>query len=898
MVGQGTSLIWSPRTNISLYGHTASVTVFDRLGGRIGLGSDWVRSGSMNMLRELRCADEFNTNHLGGHFSDKALFDMATINNARLSGYGDDIGSIKEDKLADITIYRGTPSDHYRAVLEAETADVALVLRAGVVQYGDAALVSALPNSGPTQCETVVICEVSKRLCLQREIGLTLESLTQQASTCTYPTYPPFFCDTPEKEPTCTPFRPGEFDGQITANDLDGDGIANEADNCPSVFNAPRPLDGDAQVDADGDLLGDACDPCPFDANTEACTSIDPLDLDGDGVPNTSDNCSKIPNPGQEDVDQDGKGTLCDACDGFANPGTKGCPATIYDIKKGVVALGSPVVVLDAVVTAHRTNGFYMQVPQSSPSYNGGAYGGIFVFIGNNPIKPVRGDAVRVAGVVTDFFGQTQIADVNELQILASNQVLPPVTTVLPGSVATAGSDAEVYEGSLIRVNNVAVTQLNPSTPEAPPTNEFVVTGGLLVNDYFYNITPKPVVGDIYTAITGILRFDWSNTKIEPRDAADVIKGTPGLVSFGPQQTFITEGATGVTSPSLVIQLSSPAPEPVFVNVVSLEPSVVQVVDGGVFIDQGESQTVVLVSAIVASDEPVELVATLGPSSLSAFVTVTEANQVPKLVALDPATAAVATGGELTFTAILDIPAGPGGAVVSIEIDGPDDVFAPASVTVPAGALSADFVVTASESPGEFSIIASSGGGSAVAEVTVLDLVPVGFLIVEVYYDAPNEDGGFEWIKLYNGTPDSIDLSKHSLGWGGNDYTYGGVQLVGTLPPGQCFIVGGPQSVPNNGSPVYNQAVDLADDIQNSGATADGVALFNVPKNQVTKTTVPIDAVLYGTNNTNNLLGPSGSAAPVNVGDAPSGSSLLRTSKATWVINPTPNSQPCPAITQ
>jgi len=40
--------------------------------------------------------------------------------------------------------------------------------------------------------------------------------------------------------------------------DDDGDGVVNSVDNCPTVYN-PN------QSNIDGDALGDACDPCPFD---------------------------------------------------------------------------------------------------------------------------------------------------------------------------------------------------------------------------------------------------------------------------------------------------------------------------------------------------------------------------------------------------------------------------------------------------------------------------------------------------------------------------------------------------------------------------------------------------------------------------------------------------------
>ena len=72
-------------------------------------------------------------------------------------------------------------------------------------------------------------------------------------------------------------------------NDTDGDGVPDSTDNCPHIGNP-------SQADMDGDLMGDACDD----------------DIDGDGIANAADNCPLEPNPGQEDRDGDGIGDICD----------------------------------------------------------------------------------------------------------------------------------------------------------------------------------------------------------------------------------------------------------------------------------------------------------------------------------------------------------------------------------------------------------------------------------------------------------------------------------------------------------------------------------------------------------------------------------------------------------
>src|SRR5262245_840067 len=95
-------------------------------------------------------------------------------------------------------------------------------------------------------------------------------------------------------------------------SDGDGDGIADDVDNCPRVNNVK-------QEDSDGDGIGDACDNClktinhgqedvDRDGIGDACDDDD----DGDGIPDVKDNCPLVKNPEQKDGDRDGIGDACE----------------------------------------------------------------------------------------------------------------------------------------------------------------------------------------------------------------------------------------------------------------------------------------------------------------------------------------------------------------------------------------------------------------------------------------------------------------------------------------------------------------------------------------------------------------------------------------------------------
>lgn len=252
----GSKVVWAPRSNIMLYGNTMPITEMKNAGIPIALGTDWLPSGSMNMLRELSCADSLNSKYFASAFTDEELVAMATSNGAAAFGFDNQIGTIATGMLGDLVVFAAGAEKGWRTPIAASVEDVELVLRGGKILYGDATLVK---GTGATGCDAMAVCGTSKSVCLD-VTGVTLADV-QSAAKAAYPLY---FCrgQTPTDEPTCIPYRDAYPNG-TSATDQDGDGVPDAMDDCPTIFNPPRSMDDNVQSDIDGDGMGDACDSKP-----------------------------------------------------------------------------------------------------------------------------------------------------------------------------------------------------------------------------------------------------------------------------------------------------------------------------------------------------------------------------------------------------------------------------------------------------------------------------------------------------------------------------------------------------------------------------------------------------------------------------------------------------------
>lgn len=184
MADNGMSLVWSPKSNVFLYGagtdytKTTDVQMALGMGINVALAPDWSLGGSPNLLAELKFANEVDKNRWNDQLlSSELLVKMVTINAAKALGLDGILGSIEVGKKADIAVILGDVTTPYDTIVEANPDDVALVMVNGISLYGDDALRDAGPKG--VSCESLDICGIPKFACVAEPVGTESDKLKQ-----------------------------------------------------------------------------------------------------------------------------------------------------------------------------------------------------------------------------------------------------------------------------------------------------------------------------------------------------------------------------------------------------------------------------------------------------------------------------------------------------------------------------------------------------------------------------------------------------------------------------------------------------------------------------------------------------------------------------------------------
>jgi 5-methylthioadenosine/S-adenosylhomocysteine deaminase len=133
----GAKLVWSPQSNLRLYAETTRAADALELGLPMGLGADWLPSGSTSLLAELKVARRELVDQ-GARPQAKKLVDMVTRDAAKIAGLEDKLGTLKEGRPADLVVLERRREDPWENVVEADPGWVELVMIDGDLAYGRA----------------------------------------------------------------------------------------------------------------------------------------------------------------------------------------------------------------------------------------------------------------------------------------------------------------------------------------------------------------------------------------------------------------------------------------------------------------------------------------------------------------------------------------------------------------------------------------------------------------------------------------------------------------------------------------------------------------------------------------------------------------------------------------
>ncbi len=208
---------------------------------------------------------------------------------------------------------------------------------------------------------------------------------------------------------------------------------------------------------------------------------------------------------------------------------------SIYDIQyttdtSGDSPLDGQVVTISGIVTAEFWGGSsnrYLHVQDAEGPWNGIVafnYDGwdTFDFITSSGTENsvAEGDSITLTGTVDEYYNLTEIVDVTEVVIHGSGANMISPSLVTPGQVMTGGTESEAYEGCLVAVVNITVDDPDLGYGEWSVTDG---TNSMRLDDiwdYYY----VPEAGQSLAEISGVMTYTYSNAKLLPRLARDIIE--------------------------------------------------------------------------------------------------------------------------------------------------------------------------------------------------------------------------------------------------------------------------------------------------------------------------------------------------------------------------------------
>ncbi|HJT35309.1 MAG TPA: amidohydrolase family protein [Pirellulales bacterium] len=167
MPKNGVGLVWSPRSNLVLYGETTNIADAIDQEVIVALAPDWSITGSNNALEEMKFAHAYSKARLPPQrrLSAQRLFKMVTVDAAKVAGLEERLGAIRHGNAADLVLAPKLHGDPFESLLLTFPRHIQLVFIDGVPVYGDVEQLLKFGRSNG-EVDEILVEGVPKGICL------------------------------------------------------------------------------------------------------------------------------------------------------------------------------------------------------------------------------------------------------------------------------------------------------------------------------------------------------------------------------------------------------------------------------------------------------------------------------------------------------------------------------------------------------------------------------------------------------------------------------------------------------------------------------------------------------------------------------------------------------------
>jgi predicted extracellular nuclease len=195
------------------------------------------------------------------------------------------------------------------------------------------------------------------------------------------------------------------------------------------------------------------------------------------------------------------------------------------------------------IVTALRSNGFYLQNAEADYDANPQTSEGILVFTSSAPIVSV-GQRIRVTGTITEFTSSTdllggsgtQIGSPTAIFVLSSGNALPAAVAIDSTMLTAAGGQQQLERFEGMRVSLPSLTVVAPTGGTVSESNATASSNGVFTAVFTGVPTPfrepgiqSPLVAPLCEAGAGCAIPVWDNNPERIQIDSDRITGTSAL---------------------------------------------------------------------------------------------------------------------------------------------------------------------------------------------------------------------------------------------------------------------------------------------------------------------------------------------------------------------------------